>query len=497
MSNADVQDVPRLPAALAGFIFAGAIAALAGGYWDDAWHTERGRDDFFIAPHIAIYAGIAVAGGALALWSLLAVRAAGVEAVWRHKPLGLALLAVAVTLGSGPIDNVWHVAFGRDAVIWSPPHMLGIAGTFALGAAVLAELADREERWARVLATAAGGLLVAAAGFATVEYDTDVPQFDAVWYLPVLGFSAAIALSLVRLAQPANGAASVAALVHLVFVAAVSGFLLLLDFPAPALPLLVFPALVLDLAGRRGWPAPLTSAAYAVALFAAYVPARNALGDGVQLDAMDVLVGVPLTWLLATAVFALAAGRTPQPFATPVAAVTLALLLPAAALAHDPGQGDEAGVLGLRVAAGDKRIDLTGTIPQRRCEATTARRIVARRGGREVAAPLAKRGCSLRGTVTVPERGRWFVYAELRRAGRPVESWLPVDAGRGRQTATDSSRYAYIPPERSSSALKLIAGGILYALMLALLCATVALVRSAALTARTRPSTSDPRRRSA
>lgn len=376
--------------------------------------------------------------------------------------------------------------------------MLGIAGTFALGAAVLAELADREERWARVLATAAGGLLVAAAGFVTVEYDTDVPQFDPVWYLPVLGLAVAIALSLVRLAQPTDWAASVATSVHLVFVAAVSGFLLLLDFPAPALQLLVSPALLLDIASRRGWPAPVAAAAYAVALFAAYVPVRNVLGDGVRLDAVDVLAGLPLTWVLATTVFALAAGRAVRRTGTTaLAALALALVIPATALAHDPGQGEDAGVLALQASADDKRIELAGTLPRGECVGTAARRIVARRGGRELAAPLEKRGCSLRGSVTVPERGRWFVYTELMRAGRPVESWLPVDAGQGRQSTRDPLRYAYIPPERSSSAVKVIAGVVVYALMLALLCATVALVRSSALTARTRPPTSRPRRQSA
>lgn len=76
----------------------------------------------------AIYAGIAMAGG-----SVDALGAAdcthGTAAIWRHKPLALALalLSVAVTLASGPIDNAWHIAFGRDSVIWSAPHILGIA----------------------------------------------------------------------------------------------------------------------------------------------------------------------------------------------------------------------------------------------------------------------------------------------------------------------------------------------------------------------------------
>jgi hypothetical protein len=139
----------EMPLAVVGLSFLGALSALAGGYWDDAWHTERGRDEFLIAPHVAIYAGIALAGGALATWVLLRARRHGLRAVLEHKPLALAVVAVGATLASGPIDNAWHEAFGRDAVIWSPPHILGIAGTFALAAAIMVELAGRREGWAR------------------------------------------------------------------------------------------------------------------------------------------------------------------------------------------------------------------------------------------------------------------------------------------------------------------------------------------------------------
>lgn len=133
-------DIPRW---LVPVIFAGSASALAGGYWDDAWHTERGRDSFLIAPHITLYVGVAAAGWALALWAGLAARAVGWRAALAHPPLALAVVAVVATLASGPIDNAWHEAFGRDAVIWSPPHMLGIVGTAGLAAALLVELSGR------------------------------------------------------------------------------------------------------------------------------------------------------------------------------------------------------------------------------------------------------------------------------------------------------------------------------------------------------------------
>jgi hypothetical protein len=464
------------------------MAALAGGYWDDAWHTERGRDAFLIAPHIAIYAGIATAGAALTLWAMRAVRARGPAAVWSHRPLALALLSVGVTLASGPIDNAWHIAFGRDAVIWSPPHMLGIAGTLGLGAALLAELARRPEPWAAALTVTAGALVIAAAAFTTVEYDTDVPQLDEVFYLPALGFAAAIALLLVRVASRPHWAATAAAALYTVFIVAVGGFLLLVDFPPPALPLLVVPAAVVDVAHRRAWPPLLAAAAYSAALYAAYVPVRNWAGDGVRIDTGDVAVGLPLTWLAVWVVFAVAGGRRPRwAGAGAGAGTTRAMLLPLVALvfvlvpadahAHDPGQGDDAGTVGWVIALDGRRASATVTLPAAECGATRPRALVARRGGRVVRAPLSRRGCALRGAVGLPARGRWFVYAEMERGGRTVESWLPISVGSGPPRVADARRYAYHPPERSGSAVKAVGGVVLYAGMAALLYATFALMR--------------------
>ena len=467
-------------------VFAAGMTALAGGYWDDAWHTERGRDAFLIAPHIAIYAGIAAAGASLVLWALLTARAHGAATMWGHKPLVLGLLSVGVTLASGPIDNAWHAAFGRDAVIWSPPHLLGIAGTLALGAAVLAELAGRPERWARALTPVAGALVLASAGFTTAEYDTDVPQFDVMFYLPVLGLAAGIGLTLVRIAADQRWAATVTALLHLAFVAGVGGLLRLVDFPPPALPLLILPALVVDLAYARRWPPALTAALYASALHIAYVPVRNVLGDGVRFEAGDVAAGLALTWAGAFLIFRLTAERGdagPPARRAPlagagVAGLLLLLALAPAAFAHDPGQGVDAGTVALRVTVDRDRAALTAELPAEACTSTEPRGLVARRGGMTLRAPLAKRGCRLQGGLVLPERGRWFIYAQMLRDGRPVESWLPVDAGSGRRTVSDDARYAYFPPRASSSEIKVISGVLLYGAMLALLYATLRLVQT-------------------
>jgi hypothetical protein len=100
----------------------GSAAALFATYWDDSWHTDKGRDEFAIAPHLLLYGGVLVASLAVAAWGLLAWRragwgAAGVRAVLGQPALLLAGIGGATTLLSGPVDNAWHEAFGRDAVV--------------------------------------------------------------------------------------------------------------------------------------------------------------------------------------------------------------------------------------------------------------------------------------------------------------------------------------------------------------------------------------------
>lgn len=473
-----------LPAWLVAPLLLGATMALAGGYWDDAWHTERGRDSFFIAPHIAIYSGIAVAGGSLGLWTALAVWRGGWRQVIRERPLVLALVSVAVTLASAPIDNAWHVAFGRDAVIWSPPHVLGIVGTAGLGIALLAELTTIPKRWARALEPVVGGLVLAAFAFLVVEYQTDVPQFDPLWYLPVLALGSVFALALVRLALERVYAATAAAAVHLVFSLVVVGFLWAAGFDRPAIPLLVLPALALDLSAQRGASLPLRAAAYVGVLFAAYVPALDLVGEGVQLDGQDVVVGLPLAWGAALlALIAVGGGTKPRSsharlLGTVMLTAACVLALSGTALAHDPGQGKDAGTLGLVAALRGE--DLRLDVAARRCSGLTAVRLVARRAGQTRHAALRGGPCHFVGEVNVPQNGRWFVYADLTRGSQTIEAWLPVKVGASQGRFVDRARFAYVVDRKPANAVKWVSGGLMYVLVAAFLAAVVYLVRSIA-----------------
>lgn len=450
----------------------GAAAALFGGFWDDAWHTERGRDSFFIAPHVLIYGGISLVGAALTLRVGRVVLDGGSRALRADPALLLAAVSVAATIASGPIDNAWHIAFGRDAVAWSPPHMLGVVGTLALGAALLTQARHRP-----VLQVILGGIIIVAGVFAVFEYDTDVPQFSALWYLPAITTGVAVAFELIRLTSESPWARSRAAATHLALMGLVSLFLLITGFRTPGLALLLPAAMAMDIWARRGRGDALSGAVVlAVTLAASYVPVRNWLGHGVSFDAREVILGTTLA-IGAAYLVATLAGRTrgSSPAAMAVAAVmALMLVMPMPALAHDPGQGDPAGTASLRATADGRWLTLSGRLSP--CRDLRSGRLVARRAGEAITAPLRVAGCRFAGRLRVTQRGRWFLYANLATHAETIETWVPIDADRGRQQLIDSGRFAYEPRREPSGAGKLVLGIVLYAAMLALLIATLRLV---------------------
>jgi hypothetical protein len=117
---------------------------MVGVYLDTAWHRTVGRDSFFILPHLFIY------GGGLGVW---AAALAGIARATLGRddefggpvlglgrlrlPFGFALTAfgILVIMAAAPVDAWWHNTFGKDVLIWSPPHLqlhLG-AGIAAIG----------------------------------------------------------------------------------------------------------------------------------------------------------------------------------------------------------------------------------------------------------------------------------------------------------------------------------------------------------------------------
>ena len=458
-------DIPALPGPLVVLALIGFVVALFGTYWDDAWHTEEGRDSFLATPHLALYAGISLTGAALAVWTALAARSAGLRAVRSHPPLVLALLGVAVALAAAPADNAWHLAFGRDAVVWSPPHMLGIAGNLAIAAGIYLELSAARTDFARHAAPIAGAAVLAVGAAPVLEYDTDVPQFDLAFYLPVLAAGSAFALGLVTTRSTRSRAASEIALVYTAIMAAIAALLALGGMPGPIVPLLVFPALAFDLLRRRTTSALAGGVVFASALYLVYVPYLNVALDGSFLESSDVVGGFPLAVAGAVAALWLAGlgrARSDRSAAVPLAATfaLVSLIFVGAARAHDPGQGAEVTTADLLGRTTGHEAELS--VKPVGCDEVAPSRLVARRGGDEVAAELERVGpCRFSGTVSLPDRGRWFVYAEMTYGGEDVETWLPLISGET-EAVRKANRSVYRPPAVEDSPVKDLAGVFVY-----------------------------------
>jgi len=147
---------------------------VAGGWglgWDIRWHLSIGRDSFWIPPHLMTYAAVAtlaiVSLGVLALetWTARGRRRPGtlsVAGLSGTRGFHLAWWGIALTILAAPIDDLWHRLFGLDVTLWSPPHLLGLAGAQinTLGVLLTALECWAATARARAVALAAGGALL-------------------------------------------------------------------------------------------------------------------------------------------------------------------------------------------------------------------------------------------------------------------------------------------------------------------------------------------------
>jgi hypothetical protein len=108
-------------------------------FWDGILHNNTvGQDEFFSAPHLAMYAGL----GALGVWiALVLLRHQESRQVLDisliPRGYGLAVIALPLAALSGPADFIWHSAYGFENQVdstYSPPHQ----GLFISGAMLAA-----------------------------------------------------------------------------------------------------------------------------------------------------------------------------------------------------------------------------------------------------------------------------------------------------------------------------------------------------------------------
>jgi hypothetical protein len=260
-------------------------SAYVGGYWDISWHRSIGRDSFWSAPHMAIYACGVLAGisSAYLIFSTSFGRNAALDRVsvriWGLRgPLGAFISAwggVAM-LVSAPFDDWWHNAYGLDVKIVSPPHMVLAAGFFGieLGTVMLMlafmnRASDETRRRLQWLFLYVGGTAVSESLLLKMEYISRSNQHSALFFIAVAIGTPAVLMA-IAVASRQRWALTIMAGVYSAFALALLWILPL--FPAePKLGpvyqqvthfipwefplLLVVPALAVDLLRRYtdGW----------------------------------------------------------------------------------------------------------------------------------------------------------------------------------------------------------------------------------------------------
>jgi hypothetical protein len=288
------------------YLWCAAVAvtsAYVGGYWDISWHRSIGRDSFWTAPHVAIYACGVLAGLAsayLIFSTTFGRRTAVTEAsvrIWGLRgPLAAFILAwggVAM-LAAAPFDDWWHNAYGLDVKIISPPHMVLAAGFFAiefgtvmLVLAFMNRAEDRARRSLRRLFLYVGGMVVAESLLLKLEYISRSDMHSGLFYLVVM-MGTPLALVAIAVASRERWACTIMAAVYMAFGVA---FLWILPL-VPAEPklgpvyhpishfipwefplLLVVPAAVIDLIRRRAerWRPLVGGLLMGTAFFATFI----------------------------------------------------------------------------------------------------------------------------------------------------------------------------------------------------------------------------------
>jgi hypothetical protein len=280
---------PRPASRIPWYVWMGVAAITSssiGGAWDVSWHRSIGRDTFWTAAHMAIYA-CGVLAGIICSWLIVKctfdrdseLSAASVNVFGLRAPLGVFVAGwgcVAV-LTSAPFDNWWHNAYGLDVKIISPPHALLILGLRGISTGVMflilaamnrAGRSDEENdgfRHLQLLLLYVGGVAVVGQMFFLQEYTWDIKLHQATPYI-ALAIGVPLLFAAFSQASRARWAATATAAVYTVFV--LGEILILPLFPAepklgpvfnqvthmvPAkFPILILvPALALDLFWQR------------------------------------------------------------------------------------------------------------------------------------------------------------------------------------------------------------------------------------------------------
>lgn len=150
-----------------------------GGDFDSLWHSDVGRDEFLIPPHIIMYSATAIIGlmcvGIVLVetWRYYRGRteqrlASNTVSVFRlfHAPLGFIVtgFGALIMLSSAWFDDYWHRLYGIDAMLYSPFHMMAWLGTMTMGIGLVYTFSGLIGDNHRVSLVAKVGMLLAGFG---------------------------------------------------------------------------------------------------------------------------------------------------------------------------------------------------------------------------------------------------------------------------------------------------------------------------------------------
>jgi hypothetical protein len=257
------------PVSLLAVAYVGGLISMWGAFYDTAWHRTIGRDTFWSLPHLFMYGGGFVVWAAVATALVLATRESLPEIggpVWRVGPLRLpfgftlAAFGIAIVVLAPPVDIWYHATFGKDVMIWSPPHMQGLCGGIVAGSGLL--FAAAAQRGRGVLRHEALWLVVVIlpavhvihlAHYALAHY-TMTPWTRTPHFYPLLVaiMFPALLVALTRAAGPA--APVLASLLFLAVTIVVDAVLLAIGFARYTItPVIAIPALAIAVvyAGAR------------------------------------------------------------------------------------------------------------------------------------------------------------------------------------------------------------------------------------------------------
>lgn len=173
-------------------------SAAIGGLWDISWHISIGRDSFWTAPHMLIQL-CAVVGGLTSVYLIArttfgsndAARRRAVSIFGLRAPLGAFLCGwgALAMIASAPFDNWWHLAYGLDVKVVSPPHallMLGSAGVIYGGfLLIVAQLNNAGAELSRRIDSVLlflFGVLMTGADADLIEFSNRVLMHSTIFY---------------------------------------------------------------------------------------------------------------------------------------------------------------------------------------------------------------------------------------------------------------------------------------------------------------------------